>query len=68
MSHFPYPDAVLDEDHLHIGDASIPTHFIEGPVGVRGESGYFHRLTFTVFVGDLTLRNGAEFEGEPSVL
>lgn len=61
-----YPDVEISPDHVKIGDASISTNHIDGPIQVKGERGYFHRVTLTVFAENLTILNGAEFEGVPS--
>ena len=66
-----YPNCVITEDEIVFSEtgngpaAVIQTCDIEGEVKVKGDFGYHTRITFTVFVNDLTIQAGARFTGEP---
>lgn len=66
MSESMFPDVRLAEGGLHLlgGDFSsfIPAEWIEASPALRAENGYFHRVTLTLFVNDIHIESGVDFQ------
>lgn len=60
-----YPNVILGEAGLHVrakdNSFFIPGEWVEASPALRSERGFFHRVTLTLFVNEITIESGVEF-------
>lgn len=59
-----YPDVHITEYGVRFGDMLLPDLWIEHSPKITGQDGYHHRVTLTVFVKDIHIGAGADFDTE----
>lgn len=59
------PDVILGEAGLHVRGKDnsffIPGEWIEASPTLKAERGYFHRVNLTLFVNEIIIESGVEF-------